>query len=78
MIVPFPVIFRLWLLVTLVVLLFAAMMLGCIMVFEKYGLRPLFVSVGVMILFWFLAELFTGIIFYSYAQFVPEQKDQAG
>ena len=66
----------LWLLFTFVILLFAAMTVGCIMIFEKYGWRPLLVSFGVVILFWFIAELITGIIFYSYAQFVPEQKKQ--
>ena len=67
----------LWLVFALMVSLQVGWGVACVVVFVLHGWRPFLVVSACFIAFWFVAELVTGVVLYTYARFVPEQRDQS-
>ena len=67
----------LWLLVTVMLLLFIGLAAGCIAIFQAHDWRLLLAAFAGFLIICFLAELVTGVILYTHAKFVPEHRDRA-
>jgi len=47
---------------------------GCIALYLQFGWRAAIVGVSIWLLLTFIAEIATGMVIYTYADFVPEQR----
>ncbi len=65
----------LWLVFALAVVLLSAAGAGCIWAFHLHGWPGLLLASGGTLTLWFVAELVAGVVFYTHAQFIPEQGD---
>jgi hypothetical protein len=48
---------------------------GCVAAFVLHGWKGLLLAFAGLFAFCFVAELVTGVVFYTHAQFISEQRD---